>query len=255
MKTGEAIQRATQKGAETHLPERLRAALREAGLAGQVRVGSSLPKLLTSTTPILTSTTPDAGEGGHPPLDSLLGLSGRPVLGSLIELAGAPSSGRTALAYRLALGATARGELVGWVDLPNALDPRSLRRAGVHLESLLWVRPRGVAVAFRSAELLLYTGFAVVAIDLEGSRGLDRLGSAVWARVLRAARRSRGTVVLLGTQRAAGSFATLALYTERCRARFEWCLFEGMEGTATTLRNRAGPVDTTYHFQVSSGFR
>ena len=206
---------------------------------------------------MLASATPDAGEGGLSPLDSLLGLSARPNLGSLIELSGASSSGRTALAYRLALGATARGELVGWVDLPDALDPRSLRRAGVQLESLLWVRPREVAAAFRSAELLLHTGFAVVAIDLEGAprRSLDRLGTAAWTRMLRAVRRSRGTAVLLGSERAAGSFATLAIHTERCRARFEWGLFEGLEATATTLRNRAGPVDISYPLRVSSGFR
>ena len=213
-----------------------------------------LPEDGPASVPIAT---PDAGEGGLSPLDSLLGLSARPSLGSLIELSGTRSSGRTALAYRLALGATARGELVGWVDLPDALDPRSLRRAGVRIESLLWVRPREVVAAFRSAELLLHTGFAVVAIDLEGAprRSLDRLGTAAWIRMLRAVRRSRGTAVLLGSERTAGSFATLALYTERCQTRFEWGLFEGLEATATALRNRAGPVDIPYSLRVSSGFR
>lgn len=222
----------------------------EAGLAGQVQVGVPLPVDGGHTrTRSQRETTPEAEERIDSPLDSLLGLTSRPSRGRLIEVSGTPSSGCTALAYRLALGATARGEWVGWVDLPDALDPRSVRRAGVRLESLLWVRPRGVEAAFRSAELLLRAGFAVVAIDLEGGR-LSRLGASVWTRLLRATQGARGTAVVLGAGRAAGSFATLALYTERRRADFEWGLLERVECSATLLRNRSGSTAAEYPFEA-----
>jgi hypothetical protein len=244
---------------QTHL-DSLREAVAAAGLGDQVRVGVPQPIHPPAGRGESRFALTPAGEGA---LDSLLGISSHPErpgsaeplgsgtgghsrwAGGLIELSGAPSSGQTALAYRLALGATTRGEWVGWVDLPDALDPPSLERAGVRLESLLWVRPRELAAAFRSAELLLKTGFAVVALDLEGApaQGLARLGASIWTRLLRAARGSRGTAVLLGAERAAGSFSSLALYTERSRAHFEAGLFEGLESTASVLRNRYGPTD------------
>ena len=65
-------------------------------------------------------------------LDSVLRPLERSSQGRLIELTGPISSGRTALAYRLAAGSVARGELVGWVDPGNALDPRFLRPASRH---------------------------------------------------------------------------------------------------------------------------
>ena len=231
-----------QSGLSRHLSEQLeglRAAVLEAGLAGQVQIG-------------VPTRTPPPAEEGVSPLHSLLGLAARPSRGQLIELTGCPSSGRTALAYQLAREATTRGELAGWVDLPDSLDPRGLRRAGVRLESLLWVRPRRVQAALRATELLLHTGFALVVIDLEGAarHTLSRLGAAAWARLLRVTRESRATAVLLGGERAPGSFATLALYTERRQALFEEGLFEGIETRAAVLRNRTGPAGTEYSFQT-----
>jgi hypothetical protein len=192
---------------------------------------------------------PAAEEGVSASLDSLLGLFGRPERGRLVEVVGLPGSGRTALAYRFLLGATARGELAGWVDLPDALDARSLCRAGVRLESLLWVRPREPGAALRAAELLLRTGFGLVALDLDGAPRvrLARLGAAL-TRLLRAARESRATALLLGSESLAGSLASLALYTERCRARFERGLFCGVEARVRTLRSRGGPAGAEHGF-------
>ena len=229
----------------------LAALLRQTGLAGQVRVGVPLA-LDEAKNPYFpgTHSPPGAEEDA---LEVLLRPSRRETRGRLIELEGGPSSGRTALAYRMAAGASARGELVGWVDLPNALDPRSLRRAGVQLEGLLWVRPTRAQAALRAAELLLRTGFAVVVLDLEGAarRTLEGLGTAVWSRMLRAVRQARSTTVLLGTHRVSGSFATLGLYTERRRTLFDRGLFEGFESSTTIGRNRTGPTGTEYSFRLS----
>ncbi len=231
-------------------------ALHEAGLSDRVRLGVPVPPVqgaLGFPGSLLnrkTSTNPGAEETAFLP-DALL----RPTAlrqGRLIEVCGEISSGRTALAYRMAAGATARGELVGWIDLPNALDPRFLMRAGVDLQRVLWVRPPELRAALRSAELLLKTGFAVVTLDLEGaSRGaLGKMGGSVWSRLLRAVRESRATALVLGSERVAGSFATQGLYTERRRAHFEGGLFEGLENRVTLQRDRTGPADRACDFRL-----
>lgn len=249
-------------------PQELRAVLREAGLAGQVRIGVPLPldgdprsAGIPQTGRLSTQhPTPQAEEGSRTPLDSLLGLSlsgvaPRASRGRLIEIEGEISSGRTALAYRLVAAATVRGELAAWIDLPNALDPRFLRRAGAVLDSLLWVRPPRVESALRAAELLLRTGFAMVVLDLDGAPPgvLARLGPGVWTRLLRAVRRARAAAVLLapaGSERLAGATATLGLRTERRQALFECGLFEGLEPFATVVRNRQGPTGIELPFRV-----
>lgn len=240
--------------------DKLRELLLDAGLADRVRVGTptppagALPVPRTHRTAIERPSTPGAEEGFSP--DDLLRPHVRAAAhageGRLIEVTGARSSGKTALAYRMAAGATARGELVGWVDLPNALDPRFLLRAKVRLEDVLWVRPPDLQSALRAAELLVKTGFALVVLDLEGvrSRDLAQLGASVWTRLQRALRESRATALLLGATPAAGSFSTLCLATARERALFDTGLFEGLESRLDVLRNRAGPGEGERRFAV-----
>lgn len=240
--------------------EALLESLRDAGLLGQVRVGVPLPAE-PSPYPRRDSADSLPHPRSAPGLDSLL----RPLEGSaqgrLIELAGPPSSGRTALAYRLAAGAAARGEWVGWVDPGDALDPRFLRRTGLDLRQLLWVRPQRIEATLRCAELLLKTGFALVVIDLADASdlpdalgpsalGSSALGSSVWARLLRAVRGARATAVLIARERVTGSFATLGLHTERAHALFDRGLLEGLEGFAQVVRNRTGPADAELPFRV-----
>ncbi len=224
--------------------------LQEAGLGGQIRIGVSSPAL-PPREPGEEVGLPRTEEEGFPP-DHLLRPLERPDQGRLIELAGERSSGRTALAYRLAAGATQRGGLVGWVDLPDALDPRFLRRSGVDLQGLLWTRPPHARAALRAAELLVKTGFALVVLDLDGAspRELQGLGSATWTRLLRALRGARATVVVLGCERVSGSFSTLGLSTDRRRSIFDRGLFEGLEASVSVVRNRTGPTDVSCSFRV-----
>jgi hypothetical protein len=120
--------------------------LLQAGLADRVRVGASspppeaAPALETHRTFERTEQTPGAEETFSP--DALLRPTSR-AEGRLIELGGGLSSGKTALAYRLAALASARSELVGC--RPASLDPRYLQRAGVRLGDVLWVRAAGAA--------------------------------------------------------------------------------------------------------------
>jgi hypothetical protein len=152
----------------------------------------------------------------------------------------------------MAGAATGRGELVGWVDLPDALDPRFLRRAGVDLERTLWVRPPTLVAALRASEILARTGFALVVLDLEGApaKQLTRLGPQVWTRLLQRLRGARATLALLGAERLARSFSTLGLELERVRARFEYGLFQGLESRASVVRDRTGPTGSEHAFAV-----
>ncbi len=230
----------------------LEIALREVGLAGRVRVGGPLPGASLHPAP---GPEPRPMDEAVPPaplsLDSLL-WPPESRRGRLIEVAGEASSGRTALACRMVAGTTLRGELVGWVDLPDALDPRSLRRAGAEMGSLLWARPRGLSEALRCAELLLRTGFALVVLDLQGASlsRLARLASPIWIRLLRRAQEARATALVLVPERVAGASPTLGLWTERRRALFEGELFEGIEAYATVVRNRVGPIGMEHPFRV-----
>jgi hypothetical protein len=97
-------------------------------------------------------------------LDVLLG-GGWPQ-GKVGELAGPDSSGRSGVAAATVAAATARGEVVAWLDAADALDPVSAAAAGMNLRRVLWVRPRGVGEAVRAAELVLEVGgFTVVVLD------------------------------------------------------------------------------------------
>ena len=255
MRPGSAAER-IESDSRIERIDQLRGLLLDAGLADRVRVGASSPppeaQLPSSTTHRTlerkNEQTPGTEEAFTP--DVLL----RPTSseGRLIELTGEPSSGRTALAYRLAALSSARRELVGWVDLPNALDPRYLQRSGVRLEDVLWVRPPDLQAALRSAELLLKTGFALVVLDLDGApaRELARLGPSVWTRLLRARREARATALLLGARGAAGASATLGVRAERRQALFDAGLFEGLAGRLEVLRRRAGPPGENLHFSV-----
>ena len=178
----------------------------------------------------------------------------------MIEISGARSSGRTALAYRVVLETTRRGGLAGWVDPANQLDPSSLRRAGVGLERVLWVRPREAARAFRAVELLLKSGFRAVVLDLcdVDPRSVARLGTAVWSRLWRAVRGGGGTTVVLTSASGAsgdeasvfGSVSSLGLRTVRQVSVFDRGLFEGYRMAARVVRDRAGPAGREQVFHV-----
>ena len=232
--------------------EALERSLAEAGLLGQVQIGVPLPVEAPAHPPAIAPRLDGLAEEDAFPLDALLRPLERSARGELIEISGSLSSGRTALAYRIAAGAVARGQLVGWVDYADALDPRFLRRSGLDLQSLLWVRPERIEAALRSAELLLKSGFAVVVLDLTVLQGNEaaRLTASVWSRLQKAARRERARVVVLCAERLTGAFATLGLYSERTRALFDHGLFEGLESQARVLRNRNGPLDIEFPFRV-----
>jgi len=125
--------------------------------------------------------------------------------GSLSEIAGPCSSGRTSLALALLASTTQRGEVASVVDLADALHPGSADTAGVDLERVLWVRPPALREALRCTERLLEaSGFALVLLDVTPSA---KVAQAAWQRLARAAQSSNTALVVLSTQRVAGTSA------------------------------------------------
>jgi hypothetical protein len=178
---------------------------------------------------------------GVPALDDL--LDGGFPRGRLSEIVGAPSSGRTSLACALLAEATRQGEAAAVIDLPDALHPEALWRAGAHLDRVLWVRPPSLPAAFKCTELVLIAGgFGLVVLDL-GLQRIHSLPPAVWPRLQRAAKRADTALIVLAPQRVAGSFSTLSLALTLQRARWgsgAWQMLEGFKVHMTLGRNRIG---------------
>jgi hypothetical protein len=141
--------------------------------------------------------------------------------GRVSELVGAVSSGRTSLMHSLLAAATAAHEVTAVVDVPNAFDPASARRAAVNLDAVLWVRPPSARDGLRCAELILGAGgFGLVVLDLD-EVPLQHLRLHSWPRLTRAAERSGAALIVLAAHRIAGSFAALSLAVTRRRVLWQ----------------------------------
>jgi hypothetical protein len=166
--------------------------------------------------------------------------------GRVSEVVGPGCCGRTSLALALLARTTAQGELGAVVDRADAFDAASAASAGVDLERVLWVRPRGVPEALRSVEHVLRAGgFPLVLLDLCTEEAAWQIPSAAWPRLRKATAATASALVLLGRRRLAGAFADLALELDAARPRFEggpdW--LAGFETRVRLVRSRAGPAD------------
>jgi hypothetical protein len=167
-------------------------------------------------------------------LDVLLG-GGWPQ-GKVGELVGPASSGRSGVATATVAAATARGEVVAWLDLADALDPASAAAAGVDLARLLWVRPRGVGEAVRAVEMVLEVGgFTVLVLDLgAGARGVPgaetglggarrRGWGALRLRLARTVERAGAVALVLADRPWIGTLAGVTVVLEWGKVRWGAC--------------------------------
>jgi len=194
---------------------------------------------------------------GISPIDALIGGIAR---GRISEITGPISSGKTTIAASFASATSRRGEVVGWVDVPGAFDPRSLEAAGADLARILWVsfqkkpplarsgfinKERERRNELKAAEMLLEAGgFGLVVIDFGAMR--YPLSQSASLRLARAAERSGTAVLALAAYRVCGTFAALTLSMSKLRASFSRfgkdapALFDGMRIEASVERNKLG---------------
>lgn len=183
-------------------------------------------------------------------LDRLLGGEGLPA-GAVSELCGLSSSGKSSLVNRIMAGITGKGGCVAYLDFFDALSPEFLRRAGVDLENLLWIRGSGEDAAYagegkglrtkrdgsgqgehgpaafrrvvRQVEILMQSGnFTLVVLDLAepaAFRGWVTRGipGAAWFRLQRAAEKSGTALLLLSVRRLSSGAAARVLSLESRR--------------------------------------
>lgn len=138
--------------------------------------------------------------------------------GRLVELTGKRSSGRFSTLLAALAAATGSGDAAVLIDLGDHLDPRSALEAGVDLARLLWIRPSNLRQALISTELVLQTGFPLVALDLgtppvRGGRGAE----AHWLRLARTAEERQAALFVSSPYRVSSTAATAVLTAEKGR--------------------------------------
>jgi len=151
-------------------------------------------------------------------LDRILG-TGLPR-GELVEIVGRGSCGRFASLLAALRAVTGAGEVAALVDQGAQLDPQTAVEIGVDLERLLWLRPQNLNDSLAAAELLLRTGFPLVALDLGLPPVRGRAPLAAWLRLARGAA-THGAVVLVGSPYRLSGCAAGAVITSG-RGRGDW---------------------------------
>jgi len=179
-------------------------------------------------------------------LDALLG-GGWPG-GKVGEQVEPHNSGRTGVAAATIAAATARGEVVAWLDAADAFDPTSAAAAGVDLRRVLWVRPHGVEETVRAAELVLETGgFTILVLDLGGaaaavqSRARGGRG-ALRLRLARAVERAGAVALVLAGRPWVGTLAGATVVLGRGTARWGGERSRWLDGIALRARVQRGGV-------------
>ena len=153
-----------------------------------------------------------------PGFDRLLG--GGLARGTVLELVGRGSCGRLGVVLATLAVVTRTGESAALVDRGGHLDPRAAASAGVDLERVLWVRPSRLHEAVTAAEMLVVTGFPLVAVDLGLPPIRGRATPAAWLRLARACAERRAVVLVASPYRVSGCAAATVLCAGRGRGRW-----------------------------------
>ena len=200
-----------------------------------------------------------AATTGFATLDELL-RGGLPQ-GEISECLGDLSSGCTTVALSVLARASSQGELTAYIDAADCFDPTSASRAGVPLDSLLWVRCEGrfrqkperrarrtarSVQAWKAAHLLASAGgFGVIVLDLLGLSGSELRGlqRSPWFGLRQAISHSSTTILTLSPEHVTGSVGALTLSFKREQARWKGSSgvslrLAGLSTRATILHQR-----------------
>jgi hypothetical protein len=171
-----------------------------------------------------------------PSFDRMLG-GGLPR-GVLTELVGRTSCGRFATLMTVLQQITAVGEPAALVDQGGHLDPQAAAAAGIDLDRLLWVRPERLPDALAAAELLVATGFPLVAIDLGFPPVKGRASLAAWLRLARRTSEHRAVTLVGSPYRLSGCAAGMVVVANNLRGRWS-----GRAGELRTLEGLAASLE------------
>ncbi len=160
---------------------------------------SALPAADFTTAPTaqFLSASSRAVHTSFPALDRALGVGGLPR-GRIAELCGERSSGKTSLALRI-MAQTLRGDgLVAYIDLERSFHPPTAEAMGVHLPSLVVIRPRTANQALEATATLLQSeGFDMIVHDL--ASGTASPDTTAMARLATLASKTRALLLFLTT--------------------------------------------------------
>ena len=162
--------------------------------------------------------------------------------GALTELVGPPSCGRLAALLTALQQITSTGEPAALVDQGGHLDPQGAFAAGVELEHLLWVRPQRLPDTLAAAELLLSTGFPLVAVDLGLPPVKGRAPLAAWLRLARRATEHQSVVLVGSPYRMSGCAARAVVKAGRSRGAWS-----GHAGEVRALKGLRGRFELAKH--------
>lgn len=151
-------------------------------------------------------------------LDRLLG-GGLPR-GSMVELVGRGSCGRFATLLATVRMVTDTGQPAALVDQGRQLDPRLALEIGIDLERLLWVHPNALPDSLAAAEMLVHTGFPLIALDLGLPPVRGRAPLAAWLRLARGVAARRAAVLVGSPYHLSGCAATAVLTAGGGRGRW-----------------------------------
>ena len=141
----------------------------------------------------------EAVSTGFSTLDHALGTAGFPR-GRIVELCGERSSGKTSLAARVIAQALQGDGLAAYIDLSGTFHPPTAAATGIHLPSLVLIRPQTATEALEATSTLLQSeGFDVIVHDLSESTVLPDTSSL--ARLATIASKTRTLLLFLTSSR------------------------------------------------------
>ncbi len=192
-------------------------------------------------------------------------LGGGLPRGALVELVGRGSCGRFSTLIAALQQMTSAGEAAVLVDQGSQLDPQAAAAAGIDLDRLLWLRPRRLDDSLAAAEMLVATGFKLVALDLGLPPVLGRPPLAAWLRLSRSAANHQAVVLVGSPYRLSGCAATAVLTSGSGRGRWSGAvgglrLLDGITAQLeldkhTGSRTRQTPRAATVFTTAEAAFR
>ncbi len=134
--------------------------------------------------------------------------------------------------------ATSIGEAAALIDIGDAFDPHIGEAAGIHLQRMLWVRPKKLKEAVTAAEMLVATGFQLVILDAGLPPLRSRVPDAAWVRLARAAEAHGSALLVSAPYPITGTTSEAMVRAEAARGKWNGGLLIGIDTTMRLEKHR-----------------